>query len=64
MTPLLAYLATVIATAAAMCGHATQPFPPLRWWRALQARRARRAHAWPVRPRPRRLPLPTSRDGW
>ncbi|MFF9285434.1 hypothetical protein [Streptomyces griseosporeus] len=29
----------VVAISASLCGHAAQPFPPLRWWRALRAHR-------------------------
>lgn len=60
----LAAVAVIVALSAGLCGHASQPFPPARWWRAararwqrhrarrvLAARRPRRAPSW-SRPRP------------
>ncbi|MEU2780570.1 hypothetical protein [Streptomyces sp. NPDC007110] len=46
----LAFVAIVVAIAAPLCGHQTQPFPPLVWWRN------RRRRAWPrSRPTARRI---------
>ncbi|MDT6983715.1 hypothetical protein ACFSUJ_12075 [Streptomyces lusitanus] len=63
----LAAVAVIVSVAAGLCGHASQPFPPARWWRAartlwqrhrsrraLAARPLRRTPAWA---RPSRLPF-------
>lgn len=34
MTPLLVYLAMVVAVAALCCGHQGERFPPFAWWRS------------------------------
>lgn len=41
MIDVLAVTAIISAFTAALCGHASQPFPPARWWRRARARHQR-----------------------
>lgn len=65
MSELLAFVAVVVAVAAPLCGHQTQPWPLRGAWRALTAaHRASRdsgATGTPFRPAQRRTAIPVRR---